>query len=343
MDRFRGCGRRRVAAAVTMRLTGGTAGYTGVLTCGSCWVCPVCASRIALIRGLELAAGVAFWLSDPERSIVFPTNTARHNLGDPLAPLLDAVVKSWGSVTSGRFWTEDREHYGIAGYARALEVLHNERNGWHPHNHSLLFSTKALTEGQVEVLGDRMFTRWNASLGRRGYSALPVGQAFELVTAKSDPAVLGRYLAKMPQTATTPRALGFEMTSTQTKGARSIGRTQWQLAESAAAGKVRDQGLWREFERATKGRRQLTWGVGMRDALVLGAERSDDEIAGEVLGSEVDTVVSISANGWARVCSWPGLGITLIQRLEQSPAELYSTLEHFQIEHEIITRRDDQT
>jgi hypothetical protein len=336
LARFRGCGRKRIAAAVTVRMTAGKAGYVGLQTCGSVWVCPVCAAKIATVRGLELAAGTDRWLSDPTRSIVFPTNTARHNAGDRLAPLLDAVVKSWGSVTNSKAWVTDREQLGIAGYSRAVEVLHNVRNGWHPHNHSLIFSTCRLTEDQVERFGERVYRRWNASLERRGYSSLPVGQSFELVNAGSDPAVLGRYLAKMPETATSGRALGFEMTSTQTKGARSIGRTQWQLAESAVAGDARDQRLWREFERATKGRRQLTWSQGMRDRLELNVEQSDDEIAAEVLGSDVDNVAMITAAGWSTICGHAGLAITLLHRLQQSYAEFRSTLDLFGVEYVIL-------
>jgi len=55
---------------------------------------------------------------------------------------------------------------------------------------------------------------------------------------------------------------------------------------------------WHEFQRASKGRRQLTWSKGLRERLGLRAEKSDEEVAGEELGTKEDDLVLITAAGW---------------------------------------------
>lgn len=334
-ERLRGCGRRRIASTVTVRLTGGQAGYLGLLKCGRVWICPVCSARIMMERALEIAAGVDYW-QQHDRSIIFTTTTARHHAGHQLAPLLDAVVKAWSSVTSGALWMRDRETLGIAGFSRSLEVLHSARNGWHPHLHSLLFAGPDVAQADVDRLEDRLYRRWDSSLMRAGYSSLPIAQKVILLTPGTDPRTIGRYLAKSTETLSTGKALGFELTSAATK-TRSVGRTQWQLAADAAAGSTRDQNLWRVYEAATAGRRQLTWSHGLRDQLRLADELSDQEITDVEIGTAADNLVHISEQGWQTVLSHPGLPVRLLTVLQQSRQQFLAALAHFQIDHTIAT------
>lgn len=333
--RLRGCGRRRIASTVTVRLTGGQAGYLGLLKCGRVWICPVCSARIMMERALEIAAGVDYW-QQQSRSIVFTTTTARHHAGHELAPLLDAVVKAWSSSTSGKLWVRDRESMDIAGFSRSLEVLHSARNGWHPHLHSLLFAGENVRQGDVQRFEERLYRRWDASLMRAGYSSLPIAQKVILLKPGTDPSTIGRYLAKSTEILTTGKALGFELTSAATKS-RSVGRTQWQLAIDAAAGNKRDQQLWNVYEAATAGRRQLTWSHGLRDQLRLAVELSDQEITETEIGSAADNLVHITAEGWETVLSHPGLPVRLLSLLQQSRQQFFNALAIFQIEHTIAT------
>lgn len=332
-DRLRACGRTRIAPGVTVRLTNGIAGYVGLATCGSPWLCPVCAAKIAMRRGLEMAAGFDWWLNETQRPLIFPTATAQHHAGHDLAPLLDAVVKAWRTSLSGRFWMEDRDDLMIVGVIRTLEVLRSQRNGWHPHIHAVMPCGPDVTDAQVAAVGQRFFRRWSKALERAGYGSLPVAQTFDLIRPGAEDAArrVGQYLAKLPDYSM-GQSLGYELTGTQNKSGRSSGRTQWQLAESAVAGNKRDAALWREFESATYNRRQTTYSPGLRDVLRLGAEQTDEQIASEVLGTDDDAVVWISPEGWSTIYRLR-IGHTLLRVLEQSYQQYLRALVELEIDH----------
>lgn len=315
--RLQRCGRVRVQPAVGMRLTAGVAGYVGLETCGSVWVCPPCSARIMFKRGLELAAGVDWWLSQGNR-LLFATSTVRHHAGHSLPDSLAAVIYAWSRVTSGEYWTAERQQLDMLGFTRALEILHNQRNGWHPHLHSLFFVGGHV--GQLAAAGfeSSMFRRWSKGLERKGFDALLIGQKVEVVTQETAGQALARYLVKAPDSKrTTGEALGYEMTAAQSKSGRSIGRTHWELAQSAVDGNRSDRFHWNNFEQATFRKRQLSWSKGLRAALALGAEQSDEDIAAEVFGTDADTVGSITAEGWTELLKHPGLSATLLNILEE--------------------------
>lgn len=91
------------------------AGYAGLATCGSVWVCPCCASKIAARRAEELADVMA--AAHRAGGSAFPmTLTMRQDAGQRLGELWEAVSAAWGSVIAGRAWSEDQA--GMLGWAR---------------------------------------------------------------------------------------------------------------------------------------------------------------------------------------------------------------------------------
>jgi hypothetical protein len=71
--------------------------------------------------------------------------------------------------------------------------------------------------------------------------------------------------------------MGLEVGSSGTKRGRDGGRQAWAIAADAAAGDAQACALWREWQTATHGRRQLTWSKGLRD--LAGIEDVADEVA----------------------------------------------------------------
>lgn len=106
--RVTGCGRRSVmpAGTVGVRLSGGVAGYSGLMTCGSVWVCPVCAAKIAAKRADDLGDVLA-WARSQRRELALITFTVRHHKGDRLADVWDAVADGWAEVTRGSAWRSE--------------------------------------------------------------------------------------------------------------------------------------------------------------------------------------------------------------------------------------------
>lgn len=340
LERVRKCGRVMIGQRVSLRVAadGSGAGYAGLATCGSVWADPVCAAKVALRRGLEVAAVVDWWMGQGGR-VIFPTATVRHHAGMALGDLLPGVMFGWRHVQQGKTWRTDKERLGLVGYSRALEVLHNVQSGWHPHIHALLFVSGSTSKDQVDDFAGRFYARWLAGLERHGFDALPAGQRVVLIDQESKAEDLGTYLTKAG--VKTSDSLGYEMTSTHSKSGRSIGRTQWELAAAAAGGGARDRMLWTNFEQATHGRRQMGWSRGIRDLARLGTEQSDEEIAAEEVGTDADTLVNITPDGWRRVCSVPGLAVTLLRVAEQDQAQLLRALDDVGVEYEVTERVSD--
>lgn len=292
LERVRKCGRVRHTPHVGLRLTGGRAGLAGLTSCGSVWACPRCNSRIMAVRALEVGAGVALWLAQGG-SMALLTVTARHHRGQRLAALWAGIAKAWRSVLDGNAGKAIRRDHGIAGIIKATEVTHGRRNGWHPHFHLLVFLDRPT---DLTALHSRIFARWDRALVRLGFAApLMVGQDIREV---KDGADLACYLTKATDD---PRRLGLELTHSQGKLARSAlsTRTPWELLDDVEAGDADALDLWNEYELASKGKRQITWSRGLRDRLaLLDAERSDDDIAADEVGTDADTLFWITADGW---------------------------------------------
>lgn len=302
LERVRKCGRcsRVAGGTVEVRVRDGVAGFAGLVSCGSVWVCPVCAAKIAQRRAIQIGLRVAAaW--DQGLSAMFMTNTVRHARNDSLTVLLDGLAYGWGRMTSGKAYSAARASAGIVGYNRALEITYG-RNGWHPHHHSLWFSTGLHSQQAVEDFAFALWCRFDQGIQKAGLrSTLINGQDWQLVTPKeSDGHTLAKYLQKVAD----PAGIGYELTHTQSKTARTRNGTEphWSLLAQAVHGVTPDLWLWHEYEKATKGKQQLVSSKRLDELLgVTVDEATDDEIAAEEMGTEDDTLCVISAEGWAKL------------------------------------------
>lgn len=304
------CGRTPYGEFVGVRNNGSVSGFSGLTTCGSVWICPVCNAKIMARRSLEIGSAVALAELQGLR-VAFVTLTMRHHSGQSLDMLWGALSYAWGAVTAGKPWIKAKDRFGILGYLRAVEVTHGA-NGWHVHIHALLFLDSARFTPDLAKLHVAMFDRWKAALVRKGLDApLMVGQDAHFVDGSADEK-LSRYLTKAQDAGkvTRRRSIGLELTATQSKFAREGHKTvtPWTLLDHWFGDGDADAALaWFEFEKASKGKRQLTWSKGLRDLLGLNLEKTDEDIAGEEIGSAADDLVRISKHGWKRVVSTPEL------------------------------------
>lgn len=288
------------------------AGLSGVQTCGSVWACPVCSERVNAERQAELELGIRNWLG-AGHAVAFGTFTLQHHKGQRLADLWDAIGPAWNRATSGAgvAWNGgkrelgDRARFGIAGQVRVVEVKHGKA-GWHPHVHFLLFLESELSAQELDDLRSRMFGRWETALAKCELRAVEKvwnedrGE-WDHVGLDLRPVVDGErmadYFQKNTYGVTSPGAAAYEVTGSATKRAGKGGRTPFQLLEDLVRDGVEDDlALWMEWEKASLGRRQLTWSRGLRARLALLDERTDEEIAGDELGGEV--VVEVTREQW---------------------------------------------
>lgn len=99
------------------------------------------------------------------------------------------------------------------------------------------------------------------------------------------------------------------------KQGRAGGRTPFEVLDDFRwTGDTDDLIVWREYERATKGRQAITWSKGLRQ-LLTAADRTDEEIAVEEIGGE-DLAV-IHGDDWRHIVRVPGLAALILDHVER--------------------------
>lgn len=300
LKRVRKCGRTAVdGAGVGVRASEGgpgerVVGYRGLATCASTWACPRCASVIAAHRAEELRQGLHVW-NEKGGAVVLLTLTIRHHKGQRLADLWDSVAGCWRKLTGRKIWRQYKEQAGVAGALRVAETTYSLETGWHTHLHVVLFvdpeRAQCIWMEAAEELGGPQFAAqyaalvsqrmvletWDTLVRSEGYDTVSEAQDMRPVNV-DDAADLGGYFRKSGWDA------AAEVTGGQAwKHGRTGSRTPFQvLHDFMATGDVDDLDVWREWERASHRRRQMTWSRGLRDLLGLNkTQRTDDDIAAE--------------------------------------------------------------
>jgi len=301
------------------KVDGGIQGrFSGLARCANAHLCPMCSTAIHAGRAEDISRALSTWNErHPGSTVAFLTLTMRHNKGDSLADLWNALSYAWGRVTSGKSWVKAQGDYGLGGWVRVVEVTHGS-NGWHIHIHAALLSEKRLSKADLEGLGDSVWTRWEAGLNAKGLSALKgVGVDIRRGFGSSG---LGKYLAKMANT-----GLASEIAQGSEKEAKGGNRTPFAVLRDLSQG-VPGSGtydvdvlVWREWEKASRNRRSITWSGWLRDNLGLGQERTDEELARDVEEEErPETVLLIPAEDWKQLRRLPDGRARVLETLETS-------------------------
>jgi hypothetical protein len=324
--RVRECGRTSIApgGSIVLRVSAAagdapaSAGYAGLSSCGSVWSCPVCSAKVASVRQREVAEGIRTW-QDWGGDVVMVTLTMRHHKSQSVGLLWDGLSSGWDRIT--RRGAEDRKAFRVGGSVRVVEVTHGA-NGWHLHVHALVFISGRLRAGQMSALGLSMFRLWSEGVTTAksktgqplGISAPSAGRGGLDVRMVAGPDPLGSYFTK--QTYATRAAL--EATRSDLKRARGNNRTPFTiLADVVDQGDADDLDLWHDYERASKGRRQLQWSKGFRDVLGIGKGQTDEEISSIDHGGH--DVVLIPAESREKL--WhAGLEVALLELAREDPA-----------------------
>lgn len=120
---------------------------SGLATCGSAAVCPICESIISERRANELRA--AFNQAKAlNLHIQLLTFTIPHEFGDDIGDLRPKLSQAQQQFFNGSPWKKCKEKYGIVAYCRSLECRYGA-NGWHPHFHFIIFSEQPLPKTKL--------------------------------------------------------------------------------------------------------------------------------------------------------------------------------------------------
>ena len=244
----------------------GTASYSGLQTCGSVWVCPVCAAKISERRRVELVSAIDQHKKNGGEVLLL-TLTNPHHLGDKLADVLEGQKKALSFFNCCKAAVNLNAEIGYIGQVRALEVTHGRRrqinNGWHPHYHILLFVQSGL---DLIPLRRKYYERW-AKACEKAWLKVP---DYEHGLRLDDGGQAAKYASKW--------GLESELTKGHTKKSTD-GETPWDFLRAVASDKDRQaMALFREFAETFKGKRQLFWSHGLKKQFSIG-EATDEELA----------------------------------------------------------------
>jgi hypothetical protein len=329
LDRLRSCGWETVQqGGPALRLSGGRAGFAGVSTCGSVWACPACAEKIQQTRRAELRRVMAEATRRGDTPVLI-TLTMRHTLGDRLAGLWDDLSNAWETVMRDGSYRRHREGLGLVGWVRAVEVTHGWVYGWHVHAHVLVVLRGRRTQAEAEEFGELLWGPWSRYLTRKPGRA-PVRKGFDVRVGRGASERLGEYLAKatygddvelVEHYRESYEGLAAEATMSAHKHGKGDNRTPFGvLAEVLASGMTRtadgrrllaaderDVRVWHEWEKASRGRKQLTWSrkeYSLRAYAELGEEKDDEQVAQEEIGGDDLLVLAPATWRAVRVRSW---------------------------------------
>lgn len=258
--------------------------YGGLETCSSVWCCPICAAKISERRRQELIAMRDVWKSKGG-TFRFLTLTFPHGSYDVLKELLSNFSKARKKLFSSRQWRAWSKNISLVHKIYALEVTHGMENGWHIHLHCVLFIMpgKEFDESRSQDL----LPAWQRACFSSGL-AKPNSHGIDI--RNGDAAT--NYITKW--------GLDQELTKQHVKRGREGHSTPFDLIRRYADGDNKAGTLFKEFACAFKGKRQIVLSTGLRKALGLGVEKTDQEIAQENIDKAL-CIASLTPAQWKNV------------------------------------------
>jgi len=298
-------------------------GYRNLETCGSVWMCPVCAAKISEKRRVELVEGVANWQAKGG-VVVMLTLTVKHSLRDNYTKTLSGLTDSYRKFLKSMLVVRTLSGLRCVGRIRALETTYGE-NGWHPHIHTLLFLETPFND--LDTVQNTLLKQWKAVCIKSG-----LGEPNSHGLTIKDGSYASQYVSKW--------GIESEVTKGHIKKSRS-GYSPFDLLRSelgtyAGDAKPLSPGqakvLFREYAYAMKGKRQLVWSDGLRDLLGLGKEKTDQELVDEVEVQEIE-FVRIPLSMWKVILKKERRG-EVLESCKLGLQNFYSYCKQIWLEHE---------
>lgn len=280
---------------VRVKLDDDSAFYSGLVACGSVWVCPVCASKVQQARRDEIAQLIE-WAKNNGKQAVMVTLTHPHKATDSLDEQLKNQADALKRFRSGNVWQLFKKRIGFVGMVRTLEVTYG-RNGWHPHTHELWIIDEATQPADVKLF---VQNRWLSSCQKAGL--VPPGKEQDFLFHAVDyhfDADSSDYLAKQDDDSNWSIAEEMSLSSMK-QGGKSKTVHPFALLQWAHDGDRRASGLFLEYLQAMHGKRQIYWSPGLKE--LSGVTVLTDEEAAELEDSEAKTVAVMEMFAWKFIC-----------------------------------------
>ncbi len=263
----------------------GKAHFSGLQTCGSVWVCPVCSSKVSECRRLEIQNAIEQW-KNQGGDVILVTLTFPHSKNDNLKEMLLKQSKASKMFKSRKAYSKHlKAFYGIKGTIRSLETTYSEANGWHPHLHELWFTTR---EFSLLRLKNYIYDAWSRACVDSGLGLPSVKNGVDVRCGD----YASQYVTKW--------GLDYEIAKAHIKkGKGKKSKTPFQFLDDFDNGDMRSGILFREYANAFKGKRQLFWSHGLKAFFDIDV-KSDKEILKEQVEKSKE-IITINYIDWLNV------------------------------------------
>ena len=141
----------------------GSAFYSGLISCGCVWTCPVCAVKIQERRRQEIAKAINYAYANDLQPVLV-TLTFPHSKSQTLSQLLPMQADALARLRKGKLWDQFKAEINYSGLIRSLELTYGV-NGWHPHTHELWFVGKGV---DAEEIKEYVLDKWWSSCVKAG-------------------------------------------------------------------------------------------------------------------------------------------------------------------------------
>jgi hypothetical protein len=326
LQRFRDCGRKAVAGAVTLKTGPNAAGWEGVATCGSVHVCPACMPSVRRARAAELSSAGDAWESvDVEngraRGLVLVTLTMRHYARQSLSLLVQRQREAWKLAfgqNALKTTKQIKRGLGVVGYVRAWETTHGA-SGWHTHFHVAVFLEQRPDQQRVRVMERLIYRAWADALEKVGAYRPSQAHAVRVdAPGVGEAGQIAQYLMKGQDGKNWTAAQ--EMVRGDVKAGRKGHRMPLEIARGAVAGDLDDVDLWREYEETATGIRALYWSNGLRKRLAELVDldnRQDAEVAADETKDKTPAAHFPVRTWYGHIVKVPGRRLQLLHAAEK--------------------------
>jgi len=263
-----------------------TISFGGLMSCGSVWECPVCASKISEGRRNELKEAIRRW-EEKNNTELLLTLTIPHYKRDTCKEVTDGLNNAARRFYNSRGFKQVAQNMGLAGRIKTLEVTYGE-NGWHTHTHTLIFIYGKISDKEIETIKQALLLQWQAACFSAGLP-VPNEHGLDLVAGNKAAAYVSKW------------GIEEEMTKGHLKKGKKEGHVSpFGLLDLYADGDKKAGELFVEYCEAFKGKRQLTWTRGLREKIGLEKEKTEAEILNKP-EEESELFISVISHTWDKI------------------------------------------
>ncbi len=256
--RHKKCGQSLIGFLL-FRMSKGQIFSKGLHTCGSVWICAWCTAKHRFERNLQIKEIIEAFQTRIAGQMLLQTFTVSHSPNMPLKKLLVNYSSAWKFFNQGDAATKEKQTYSQFGFIKALEIRYSRKSGWNVHVHVVRMLSSFLSPNDISAWHTNCVKRWTAALTKAGLPK-PSKSAQDIRVLTQTPGLSSRMADYLTKQVTVP----FFKETAPKDGSRSA----WNILEDYSAHKHSgDAALWREFELATKGHRQLQTSSNLRKNL----------------------------------------------------------------------------